>query len=327
MTGWNCRFADVVGAKGLEQKFRNSKCSFKFEDWKFRLGRQGNRYLANLSGNLPFRPRNLQMKRSITVGILTVFVGLSTASTSQACLYIPWLDPFAWLGFYGCGGGYGCGAYGGGCGYAAPSYGYGYQQQQAYVPQVPVYSAPQILNYPIAPATPDCNCTSAAPQPQMAAVRVPVTTYRAVTQYVPQTTYRTQYRPIQPAYAVTQPVYGSGLAYGGYPATAYGSYVSPYSTAYNTAGLQMPTSNTAPLSVPGGYPIAPGVTSPAYSQPAFQGGVATPVPAGDINGDHEYPTQSAVAPLRSPYPPQRPQIRPVSYARPTAARAYPSAVR
>lgn len=273
------------------------------------------------------------MKRSITVGILTVFVGLSTASSSQACLYIPWLDPFAWLGFYGCGNGYGCGA--GGVGYA-PSYGYGYGQQQAYVPQAPVYAAPQTLNYPIAPASPGCNCTSAAPQPTMAAVRVPVTTYRAVTQYVPQTTYRTQYRAVQQSYAATQPVWGSGLAYGGYPATAYGGYTSPYSTAYygsaySSAALPVPTYNTAALPA-AGYPVAPSVAAPIYQAPGIQGGVATPLPTGDINGDHEYPTQSALVPRPNPYRPMQPQIRPVSYTRPpvprpSAARAYPSAVR
>ena len=69
------------------------------------------------------------MKRSTLITVFTFALAFSSASTAKACCYIPWLDPFAWLGFYGCGygcgGGYGgmgggyCGGYGG---YAAPAY-------------------------------------------------------------------------------------------------------------------------------------------------------------------------------------------------------------
>lgn len=283
------------------------------------------------------------MKRSITVAILTVIVGLSTSATSQACLYIPWLDPFAWLGFYGCGGyGYGCGPQ---TGYGCGNYGYGassYAAPRAYAPQ-PMY-APSVMNYGPAPAAPGCNCTSALPvqQQAMAAVRVPVTSYRAVTQYVPQTTYRTEYRPVQQSYAMTQQGYGTAayaatsrtaaLGYGryptagyptaGYPATTYQPYAAPtvgyYGQAYNTAALP-----TQPAYV------APQIATPTYAAPVIQPptGVANPYGAGDINGDHEYPAQSAVAP-RMPYPARQPNIQQASYVLPPrSARAYPLAVR
>ena len=262
------------------------------------------------------------MKRSVSIAILTVIVGLSTTASTQACLYIPWLDPFAWLGFYGCGGygngcgpqtGYGCGNYGG--------YGYsGYAAPQVYAPQ-PVY-APSVMNYAPQNITPGCNCTSALPvqqQQAMTAVQVPVTSYRAVTQYVPQTTYRTEYRAVQQNYgmAAAYGQYPTTAAYPttGYPATAYQGYQSPYSgyygATYNTAALPVQPSYVAPPQVP--YYGAPVMQPPT--------GVANPYGAGDINGDHEYPAQSAVAP-------PRPSIQQASYVLPPrSARAYPGAVR
>lgn len=278
------------------------------------------------------------MKRSVSIAILTVIVGLSTTASTQACLYIPWLDPFAWLGFYGCGGyGYGCGPQTGyGCGnYGGYGYGGGYAAPQVYTPQ-PIY-APSVMNYGPAPVTPNCNCTSAMPvqQQAMTAVQVPVTSYRAVTQYVPQTTYRTEYRAVQQNYAMTQPAYGAGMAYGqypttatypatAYPATAYQSpYTGYYGSMYNTAALPVQPSYVAPPQVP--YYGAPVVQPPT--------GVANPYGAGDINGDHEYPAQSAVAPPRPSIqqasyvlPPRNP-TPPRAALPPRSARSYPNAVR
>lgn len=268
--------------------------------------------------------RNTAMKRSFTLAILTIAVGLSTARSAQSCMYIPWLDPFAWMGFYGCGYG-GCGY--NPCGYGGCNYSAGVMPR-VYAPQAPLYSAPQTLSYPVAPASPGCNCTSSvqqpiyAAQPAMTAVQVPVTTYRAVTRYVPQTTYRTQYRAVAPSVAVA-PQY---LAYPGVqsyatPRQAYNG--SPYATlpTYNTAML--PQTYVAPTVVPSMQTVTPGTI---YTQPSVSPaptGIASPVP-GDIFGDHEYPTQSAVVPQQSA---ARQPIQQVRYARPTRTNAYPLSVR
>ena len=249
------------------------------------------------------------MKRTTLLTILTFAMALTSATPAKACLpYTPWLDPFAWLGFYGCGYGYGYG-YGGCCGgyggYQAPVY-------SSYAPQAP------IMNYPVAPApAAGCNCTSALPQQQaMTAVRVPVTTYRAVTQYVPQTTYRTQYQPTTayaapiaggvtyPSTAYAAPTYPSTTYYGGAPSTAQSYYDG-------TIGVQ-------PSSV---YPSTPIVTPGIQTTP----GVVNPLPTGDIAGDHEYPSQSAVVPnVRYGVNP----IRPASYGvTPQPARTFSAAVR
>jgi len=235
------------------------------------------------------------MKRSTYTMVLAFMLGISTASQASACLcipYIPWLDPFQWLGFYGCGGGYG----GGGCGYggcaggygggyapmATPSYGYG-----GYAPAAPM------MSYPVAPATPGCsNCTGALPVPQqqqaMTAVQVPVTTYRAVTQYVPQTTYQTQYRPAAPAVAYQPQALGYQQAYGynpaqtAYAAPVYGGGLMNPATAYNA-----PIPQTA---------MAPQYAAPQYANPYYPSPIAAN-PGGDVLGDHEWPTQSAQIPV------------------------------
>ncbi len=222
------------------------------------------------------------MKRSTLLSIVTLAIAFSTANTAQACCLPYILNPFAWFGGYGCGYGYGYG----GAGYAGAGYGYGGYGYGGYQPSYGGGYAPQapIMSYPA--ATPGCNCTSAVPQqPALTAVRVPVTTYRAVTQYVPQTTYRTQYRQAAPlgyqnpqvAYA---PSYGGGIAY---PATSYyNANPAPAATVYN----QIPAAvNSAPTvyGSPTIYHAAPNV--------------ATPHPAGDIAGDHEYPIQGMVAPV------------------------------
>ncbi|MCR9199174.1 MAG: hypothetical protein NXI04_11045 [Planctomycetaceae bacterium] len=286
------------------------------------------------------------MKRFLTITILTICAGLSTAQSSQACMYIPWLDPFAWMGFYGCG-------YGG-CGYNPCGYGgcnnYGVMPQ-VYAPQAPLYAAPQTLNYPVTPASPGCNCTSSAPQPTLTAVQVPVTTYRAVTQYVPQTTYRTQYRTVSPgAVSSTYGTYPSVPAYTApRSAYSYGTAYTPYSTAIVTPSYAPPTfaSPTLAQSYPvQSYPtqsyapptyasqtfsaptipsqVYPSPTPESFSTPSIPTPIASPVP-GDIYGDHEYPTQSAVR----PQPTARaytPAVRQASWAQPATNR-YPLSVR
>ena len=262
------------------------------------------------------------MKRNVLSTIFAATLALLSAAPANACClpYIPWLDPFAWLGLYGCGGccgyggyggyGYGCGngCYGG-YGYGMPSYGYGYQAMP--------------MNYPVAPVapmSPGCNCTGAvAPQAQLTAVQVPVTTYRAVTQYVPQTTYQTQYQ-----YQAT-----SAVAYGGYaaPTTA----MMPATTYPTTAALPAPSvysggvynSQFAPAPVytnPGMY------SSPMMGQPSMN--VASPM-SGDVHGDHEFPPQSAANPpiyLNSAQ--QTVPVRRVSYGvTPQAPRTYSAVVR
>ncbi|MCP4784977.1 MAG: hypothetical protein GY903_14815 [Fuerstiella sp.] len=221
------------------------------------------------------------MKRSTLLSIVTLAMAFSTANTAQACCLPYILNPFAWFGCYGCGyGGNGYGGYGGHGGY-----GYGAYQSSyggGYVPQAP------IMNYPA--ATPGCNCTSALPQQQaLTAVQVPITTYRAVTQYVPQTTYRTQYRqaaplPYQNTPVAYAPSYGGALSY---PAASYyNTTPAPAPIVYNQAPAPV---NSAPTVY--GSPTG----SPTIYQPTPN--VATPHPAGDIAGDHEYPTQGMAAPI------------------------------
>lgn len=282
------------------------------------------------------------MKRSLTLALLTLCVGLSTAKTTQACLYIPWLDPFAWMGFYGCG-------YGG-CGHNPCGYGrchnYGVMPQ-VYAPQAPLYAAPQTMSYPVAPSNPGCNCTGAVQQPALTAVQVPVTTYRPVTRYVPQTTYRTQYRAVAPATAGVMPTYTQ-------PQIAYNAPLPSYSTALATPSYPSHSSYTPTLGVPTytpGYPTQsytqlPGVTpystptlpTPIYSSPQPMvtpgyptstpsgTGIASPTP-GDILGDHEYPTQSAVQPQRVPIATPTAPIRQASWTQPQFTRSYPLSVR
>lgn len=320
------------------------------------------------------------MTRSLKTLFLTVCIAMTTASSANACIYIPWLDPFAWLGLYGNGyGGYG-GCYGGGCqgyggGYGYPGYGAGYQAP-LYTPSYPMMGP----SAPMYPQTPGCNCGASLPQPQYAVSQVPVTTYRAVTRQVPQTTYRTvtQYVPTtayQPSYqpnyataavnpyqygtpvaprtALTYPTYAPTYATAApitaavptYPQTALApTYTYPtYPTqAYSTPQYSTPTYPTqsystplygattpiaAPLSAPYSAPLStptvvPGTTYPSVGTPTYYGptqNIATP---GDINGDHEYPTQSAVRPLSPP------TVRQVSYGvRPGSGQTYTNAVR
>ncbi|MCA9018211.1 MAG: hypothetical protein KDA77_23015, partial [Planctomycetaceae bacterium] len=135
------------------------------------------------------------IRRLLMAAVFTTTIGLSTPVQACCIPYIPWLDPFAWLGFYGCG--WGCCGYGGGCGYGGyggygGGYG-GYGGGYAYGPGYGYGYAPPAYGYapPAAPvmpyqAAPGCDCTgSVQPQMQMSAVQVPVTTYRPVTQYVP----------------------------------------------------------------------------------------------------------------------------------------------
>lgn len=271
------------------------------------------------------------MKRILTLTILTICAGLSTAQSSQACMYIPWLDPFAWMGFYGCG-------YGG-CGYNPCGYGGCYNNYavmpQVYAPQAPLYAAPQTLSYPVAPASPGCNCTGSAPQPALTAVQVPVTTYRAVTQYVPQTTYRTQYRTVAPGAVAS--------SFGSYPATP--TYVPPrvsYGTTYPTYNTAMLPTYSSPVPAQSfatpSYPAqslaaptlptqiypSPAPTPESFSTPSTSTPIASPVP-GDIYGDHEYPTQSAAQPRLAPQG-YNPVIRQASWSVPVTNR-YPLSVR
>ena len=265
------------------------------------------------------------MKRTFFTAAMTLVVILSTAATSQACLCLPWLNPFAWLGFHGCGYG-GCGG-----GYQT----YGYQQPMYGAYQLPIYAAPQMLNYPIAPTAPGCGCTTALPQQQMmSAVQVPVTSYRAVTQYVPQTTYQTQYRyTSQPTMAYTQPSVAHIQSIPAYsqPTANHGAY--SYGTAYESPAFNDSTTQHA---MPGGPGLPPTMTypsppAPVYSAPTiFQPtqNIATPMHSGDINGDHEYPSQSAVTPTPIQWYQNRNAVRPVSYGvTPVSARTYSASVR
>jgi len=255
---------------------------------------------------------------------MTLVILLSTATTTQACLYTPWLAPFAWLGFHGCGG---CAG-----GYQT----YGYQQPVYSGYQQPMYAAPQMLNYPIAPTASACGCTSALPQQQaMTAVQVPVTSYGAVTQYVPQTTYQTQYRyTAQPAMAYAQPSMAYGQPTVAYPqqSMAFAQPASNYGAhSYETTAINTPeyNYNSMPMQQSSGF--SPTMSAPIYSPPTiFQPSqsIATPMHSGDINGDHEYPSQSAVSPAPIQWYQNRSSVRPVSYGvTPVSARTYSASVR
>ena len=268
------------------------------------------------------------MKRTTQLTVLTFALTFLSATSANACCipYIPWLDPFAWLGFYGCGGCYGGAAYG--AAYQQPVYG-GYQQ--------PVYNSyAPAMSYPVAPM-PGCNCTGALPQQQtMAAVQVPVTTYRAVTQYVPQTTYRTQYQPTttyaQPPQVAAAPSYYPGAYQGGYPTAAMptGGYpTTAYYPGTPTATQSYYDGGIVPGTVHPSTPVmSPGMQySPGME---YSPGIVYPQPLGDVAGDHEYPSQSAVVP--SPRPVQQYRtvnpIRPASYGvTPQPARTFSAAVR
>ncbi|MEZ6130032.1 MAG: hypothetical protein R3C59_15215 [Planctomycetaceae bacterium] len=264
------------------------------------------------------------MKRSLFTALLTVVLTLTTASQASACLcipYIPWLDPFAWLGFYGCGGGCGWG-YGGGCygggygcdyGYGAAGYGaypgygyappvvpnYGYAARQpvmnyaSRVPQyAPVAQVPQYLPMQQM-AQAGCDCTGGA----NTGYQMPVTGYQPVTNYVPQTAYQPQF---QSAYAA--PGYGT-MTYGTQaPTTVYG----------------------------GAMPYSPGVTygTPTYSTPTIQMAPSVASPYGDIGTDQQFPTQSANIPVIPNSHVGQVPIRPASYGVPQgSARRFSAAVR
>jgi hypothetical protein len=247
------------------------------------------------------------MKRSTLLSVVTLVIACTTANAAQACCLPHILNPFAWFGFYGCG--YGAPGYAG-AGYGYPGYG-GYQPAYGggYAPQAP------IMNYPA--AAPACNCTSTIPQqPALTAVQVPVTTYRAVTQYVPQTTYRTQYRQAAvPVYqnptAAFAPSYGGGLSY---PVTgSYNIAPAPATAAYNSATAPV-ISNPAVYGSPTIYHATPNVT--------------TPRPAGDVAGDHEYPIQGMLTPVIPSVQQSAVPIRRVSYGvTPRSPTRYSNAVR
>ncbi|MFY9254833.1 MAG: hypothetical protein WAO83_15385 [Fuerstiella sp.] len=266
------------------------------------------------------------MKRTTSIAAMTLIVLCSTASTSHACFCMPWLNPFNWLGFHG------CGNYGG-CGYQT----YGYQQPIYSGYQQPMYAAPQMLNYPVAPTSPGCGCTGAVqPQQTMSAVRVPVTNYRAVTQYVPQTTYQTQYQySTQQAVAYAQPTMSyaqPSIAYS-QPSVAYDAY------GQNSLAYGVPSYNTAalPMPMPEGTSYPPTMTPPTYPAPMYSAptifqaspNVATPSYSGDVHGDHEYPSQSAVTPSAPiQWYQNKNAIRPVSYSvSPVSAKSYSATVR
>lgn len=296
------------------------------------------------------------MKRTTLYLVAASFLLLGNAKQASACCYIPWLDPLAWLGFYGCGPNPwmgGCGAqcsYGGGYGGYGGGYGvnYGYAQP-TYTGYAPSYPA---INYQAAPAAPACGCQGAAlPQPQLSAVRVPVTTYRAVTQYVPQTTYRTQYQYQTPQLAYGQQTtqqfaYGqqatqqfaysqptAPLAYG-YTAgtTAYGYGATsiptnaPATTAYNVAPVNGYTSydaNPAPSQSIQSYPAPTAPTSPGFYQPrTFQ------APMGDVAGDHElYPQAATIPVIPNSYSGTVPVRRATYGAAPRTTRSFSTTVR
>lgn len=244
------------------------------------------------------------------VATVALVSSLGLAAPANACLpYIPWLDPFAWMGFYGCGG-YGYGGYGGYgcCNTGGYGYGYGYAPYQAgysYTPRyAPAYTP--MTTYPAAPVHGSgCNCTGSAPAQQtLSAVQVPVTSYQPVTQYVPRTSWRTQYQ-----YAPTTAYHGGIQTYSAPPVTAYNTapvpaYESPIpaQTVYSGSTMK-PNYGTTPV---------PFDTTPQTFYPQ-SAPVLTPGqhPVGDIAGDHEYPSQSAV----TPQVPQQRMIVPVSASR------------
>lgn len=259
------------------------------------------------------------MKRTTLYLVAASFLLLGNVKQASACCYIPWLDPLAWIGFYGCGPNPWMNGCGGQCGYGR--YGGGYGANYGYAQPVYTGYAPryQAMNYQPAPAAAGCNCQGAAlPQQQLSAVQVPVTSYRAVTQYVPQTTYRTQYGYQQPQVAYGQPpaqvAYGqptAPVAYGytgattaygyGTPTTAngYGATsiptIAPQATAYNVApvnGYSSYDSNPIPAQQTQGYPIPSAPAAPEFYQPrTFQ------APIGDVAGDHEMHPQAATLPV------------------------------
>lgn len=292
------------------------------------------------------------MKRTTLYLVAASFLLLGNAKQASACCYIPWLDPLAWLGFYGCGYNPWLAGCGGQCGYGGYGGGYGVNYgyaQPTYTGYAPTYPA---INYQPAPVTPGCNCQGAAlPQPQLSAVRVPVTTYRAVTQYVPQTTYTTQYRYQTPqlaygqqttqqfAYqqqALPQVAYGQAaapLAYGYTAPTATYSYgatsiptTPPAATAYNVAPVNGYTSYDAnPIPNPSvqSYPTPAAPTSPGFYQPrTFQ------APMGDVAGDHEAHPQAATIPvIPNSYSGKVPVRRATYGAAPRTTRTFSTTVR
>ena len=66
------------------------------------------------------------MKRTILYLVAASFLLMGNAKQASACCYIPWLDPFAWLGFYGCGYNPWMGGCGNQCGYGGYGGGYGH---------------------------------------------------------------------------------------------------------------------------------------------------------------------------------------------------------
>lgn len=288
------------------------------------------------------------MKRTALYLVAASFLLLGNAKQASACCYIPWLDPLAWIGFYGCGPNPWMSACGGGqCGYGGYNQayrGYGYAQP-TYTGYAPSYPA---MNYQAAPATPGCNCQGASlPQQQMSAVRVPVTTYRAVTQYVPQTTYRTQYRHQQPQVAYRQPAAPAAYGYQA-PTTAFGygatsiPTAAPQATAYNVApaaaygtapataynvaptnGYTSYDANPVQAQPSQSYPVPSAPASPGFYQPrTFQ------APMGDVAGDHEMHPQAASLPvIPNSYSGQVPVRRATYSAAPRTTRSFSSTVR
>lgn len=289
------------------------------------------------------------MKRTALYLVAASFLLLGNAKPASACFYIPWLDPLAWMGFYGCGpnpwmGGCGVGQ----CGYGGYSGGYG----ASYGYAQPSYNSYPAINYQqTAPAASDCGCQGASlPQPQLSAYRVPVTTYRAVTQYVPQTSYRTQYRYQQAQVAYAQPTAPVAYGYTG-ATTAYGYGAStipttvPQTAAYNVAPSAAygaapahnmaagSTYNSAPVNgytsydanpVPSQtYPVPSAPATPGYYQPrTFQ------APTGDVAGDHEMRPQAATLPvIPNSYSGKIPVRRATYGAAPRSTRSFSSTVR
>ena len=231
------------------------------------------------------------MKSSRLIPFTLAFLMAGTAV--QACCLLPLLNPVNWFNPYGAWG-HGYGGYG-----CCP------QMCQPACPQ-PVYQAVrQPIYRPVAN-----NCCQ--PAPQMQAYQVPVTTYRPVTQYVPHTTYRTQYRMIQSQVAAPYTPMQPAVAYG---APIYQPQMPAYS--YQTP----PPVQTYSQPVPQALPPQP--------QPFRRSTpIATPVP-GDITGDHEIPRQSSRAPvIMNRYSQARPPVRQVSYGvTPAPAARYSGSVR
>ena len=243
------------------------------------------------------------MKRSFL--IMLVVLSATTSSASACCLpYIPWLDPFAWLGMHGCGNGCGYNTYGYNGFYNYPRYGY-----------QPMYTAPQ-MSYPVAPASGDCNCGASAGQ-----------------------TFSTGFNGTQ----AFQPVVGyQPHAFPGHrPMTAWSPMPTYPSASYPTTAYYQPQTLT-PTQVYNGVVTSPG-QSTIYTAPQPVNQPGQPPVVGDMTGDHEIPTQSAVLtapqsvyPLTPVYPTFQPPaarpIRPVSFTSRMATNIgaggrYPAAVR